>query len=215
MNIILLGPPGAGKGTMAEYIENGFNLDHISTGDMLREEIKKGSELGKSAEKYMNKGELVPDKVILGMIEMRLKEQAARHGIMLDGFPRNLAQAKALDKIAEIDVVILLEATRELVIERALNRRVCAECGEVYSAKLHKSKTCDKCGGKLIKRDDDTEETINKRFDVFEESTAPLIDYYKKKDIVAIINADQPIKFETAAISGMLDYIKYEKKVAE
>lgn len=215
MNIILLGPPGAGKGTMAEYIENGFNLDHISTGDMLREEIKKGSELGKSAEKYMNKGELVPDKVILGMIEMRLKEKAARHGIMLDGFPRNLAQAKALDKIAEIDVVILLEATRELVIERALNRRVCAECGEVYSAKLHKSKTCDKCGGKLIKRDDDTEETINKRFDVFEESTAPLIDYYKKKDIVAIINADQPIKFETAAISGMLDYIKYEKKVAE
>ncbi|MBQ3274598.1 MAG: adenylate kinase [Christensenellaceae bacterium] len=215
MNIILLGPPGAGKGTMAEYIENGFNLDHISTGDMLREEIKKGSELGKSAEKYMNKGELVPDKVILGMIEMRLKEKAARHGIMLDGFPRNLAQAKALDKIAKIDVVILLEATRELVIERALNRRVCAECGEVYSAKLHKSKTCDKCGGKLIKRDDDTEETINKRFDVFEESTAPLIDYYKKKDIVAIINADQPIKFETAAISGMLDYIKYEKKVAE
>ena len=91
MNIILLGPPGAGKGTMAEYIENGFNLDHISTGDMLREEIKKGSELGKSAEKYMNKGELVPDKVILGMIEMRLKEKAARHGIMLDGFPRNLA----------------------------------------------------------------------------------------------------------------------------
>ncbi len=215
MNIILLGPPGAGKGTMAEYIENGFNLDHISTGDMLREEIKKGSELGKSAEKYMNKGELVPDKVILGMIEMRLKEKAARHGIMLDGFPRNLAQAKALDKIAKIDVVILLEATRELVIERALNRRVCAECGEVYSAKLHKSKTCDKCGGKLIKRDDDTEETMNKRFDVFEESTAPLIDYYKKKDIVAIINADQPIKFETAAISGMLDYIKYEKKVAE
>lgn len=215
MNIILLGPPGAGKGTMAEYIENGFNLDHISTGDMLREEIKKGSELGKSAEKYMNKGELVPDKVILGMIEMRLKEKAARHGIMLDGFPRNLAQAKALDKIAKIDVVILLEATRELVIERALNRRVCAECGEVYSAKLHKSKVCDKCGGKLIKRDDDTEETINKRFDVFEESTAPLIDYYKKKDIVAIINADQPIKFETAAISGMLDYIKYEKKVAE
>ena len=215
MNIILLGPPGAGKGTMAEYIENGFNLDHISTGDMLREEIKKGSELGTSAEKYMNKGELVPDKVILGMIEMRLKEKAARHGIMLDGFPRNLAQAKALDKIAKIDVVILLEATRELVIERALNRRVCAECGEVYSAKLHKSKTCDKCGGKLIKRDDDTEETINKRFDVFEESTAPLIDYYKKKDIVAIINADQPIKFETAAISGMLDYIKYEKKVAE
>ncbi len=215
MNIILLGPPGAGKGTMAEYIENGFNLDHISTGDMLREEIKKGSELGKSAEKYMNKGELVPDKVILGMIEMRLKEKAARHGIMLDGFPRNLAQAKALDKIAEIDVVILLEATRELVIERALNRRVCAECGEVYSAKLHKSKICDKCGGKLIKRDDDTEETMNKRFDVFEESTAPLIDYYKKKDIVAIINADQPIKFETAAISGMLDYIKYEKMVAE
>lgn len=215
MNIILLGPPGAGKGTMAEYIENGFNLDHISTGDMLREEIKKGSELGKSAEKYMNKGELVPDKVILGMIEMRLKEKAARHGIMLDGFPRNLAQAKALDKIAEIDVVILLEATRALVIERALNRRVCADCGEVYSAKLHKAKTCDKCGGKLIKRDDDTEETINKRFDVFEESTAPLIDYYKKKDIVAIINADQPIKFETAAISGMLDYIKYEKKVAE
>jgi len=215
MNIILLGPPGAGKGTQAENIENGFNLDHISTGDMLREEIKKGSELGKSAEKYMNKGELVPDKVILGMIEMRLKEKAARHGIMLDGFPRNLAQAKALGKIAEIDVVILLEATRELVIERALNRRVCAECGEVYSAKLHKSKTCDKCGGKLIKRDDDTEETINKRFDVFEESTAPLIDYYKKKDIVAIINADQPIKFETAAISGMLDYIKYEKKVAE
>ena len=215
MNIILLGPPGAGKGTMAEYIENGFNLDHISTGDMLREEIKKGSELGKSAEKYMNKGELVPDKVILGMIEMRLTEKAARHGIMLDGFPRNHAQAKALGKIAEIDVVILLEATRELVIERALNRRVCVECGEVYSAKLHKSKTCDKCGGKLIKRDDDTEETIKKRFDVFEESTAPLIDYYKKKDIVAIINADQPIKFETAAISGMLDYIKYEKKVAE
>lgn len=215
MNIILLGPPGAGKGTMAEYIENGFNLDHISTGDMLREEIKKGSELGKSAEEYMNRGELVPDKVILGMIEMRLKEKAARHGIMLDGFPRNIAQAKALDKIADIDVVILLEATRELVIERALNRRICAECGEVYSAKLHKSKTCAKCGGKLIKRDDDNAETINKRFDVFEDSTAPLIDFYKKRDIVAIINADQPIKFETAAISGMLDFIKYEKKVAE
>ena len=215
MNIILLGPPGAGKGTMAEYIKGSFKLDHISTGDMLREEIKKGSELGKSAETYMNKGELVPDKVILGMIEQRLQAKSAKKGIMLDGFPRNIAQAKALDKVAGIDVVILLEATRELVIERALNRRICADCGEVYSAKLHKGRTCDKCGGRLIKRDDDNAETINKRFDVFEESTAPLIDYYKKKDIVAIINADQPIRFETAAISGMLGYIKNEKKVAE
>jgi adenylate kinase len=186
-NLILLGPPGAGKGTQAERLQADFTLAHISTGDMLRAQVAQGTELGREAEKYMKAGELVPDEVILGMIGQRIAEQDAREGFLLDGFPRNTSQADALaamlaDSGRRLTGVLLIGVPDEEVVRRLAGRRVCLKSGHVYHVEFDPPKregVCDQDGSRLIQRDDDKEETIRRRLEVYSRQTEPLIDYYE------------------------------------
>jgi adenylate kinase len=191
-NLILLGPPGAGKGTQAERLQEDFSLAHISTGDMLRAQVAEGTELGKRAQEYMSAGELVPDEVILGMIEARISEQDAREGFLLDGFPRNASQADALaatlaESERRLTAALLIEVPDEDVVRRLGGRRVCTKSGHVYHVEFDPPKregTCDQDGSRLIQRDDDKEETIRKRLDVYHAQTEPLIDYYDRAGLL-------------------------------
>ena len=203
MNVILLGPPGAGKGTMAERVRDTFKLAHISTGDLLRAEIKSGSELGKLAAEYIDKGALVPDDVIISMIQKRMQQDDAQNGVLLDGFPRTLEQAKALDNELEIHSVVVLDAKLELIKSRILSRRVCPECAQVFNIKYYDSENCT-CGAKLVTRKDDNEETIAKRFNVYLESTEPLVGFYNEKGIVFTVDASQSIEAEVEQIENEL-----------
>lgn len=192
LNLILLGPPGAGKGTQAERLQQDFSLAHISTGDMLRAQVADGTELGQAAKRYMDAGELVPDEVILGMISARIAEQDAREGFLLDGFPRNSSQADALaaalaDSQRRLTGVLLLEVPDEEIVRRLSGRRVCLKAGHVYHVELDPPKhedVCDQDGSRLIQRDDDQEETIRKRLQVYAQQTAPLIDYYEQAGLL-------------------------------
>jgi adenylate kinase len=191
-NLILLGPPGAGKGTQAERLQVDFVLTHISTGDMLRAQVAQGTELGREAERYMNAGELVPDEVILGMIEQRIGEQDAREGFLLDGFPRNASQADALAATLarsgrRLTGVLLIDVSDAQVIRRLAGRRVCLKNGHVYHLEFDPPKregVCDQDGSRLIQRDDDKEETIRRRLEVYGLQTAPLIDYYENAGLL-------------------------------
>jgi adenylate kinase len=191
-NLILLGPPGAGKGTQAERLQEDFSLAHISTGDMLRAQVAEGTDLGKRAQEYMGAGELVPDEVILGMIDARISEQDAREGFLLDGFPRNASQADALaSTLAEserrLTAALLIEVPDEDVVRRLGGRRVCAKSGHVYHVDFDPPKregTCDQDGSRLIQRDDDKEETIRRRLEVYARQTAPLIEYYDEAGLL-------------------------------
>jgi adenylate kinase len=192
LNLILLGPPGAGKGTQAERLGADFALAHISTGDMLRAQLAQGTELGQQAEKYMNAGELVPDEVILGMIGQRIGEQDAREGFLLDGFPRNTTQADALaatlaDSGRRLTAVLLIDVPDEVLVRRLAGRRVCLKNGHVYHVELDPPKregVCDQDGSRLIQRDDDMQETIRRRLEVYARQTAPLIDYYENAGLL-------------------------------
>ena len=197
MRLILLGAPGAGKGTQADVVKSKYNIAHISTGDILRANVKQGTELGKLAQGYMTSGKLVPDDVIINMMKARLVEPDCKEGFMLDGFPRTIAQAEALDKmLAELgialDAVVSLEIDDEVVVSRLTSRRVCKQCGEIYNTIGKPSRVegvCDKCGGEVIQRADDNESTIRNRLAVFHEQTAPLIEYYKKAGILVSVDA--------------------------
>ncbi len=186
-NLILLGPPGAGKGTQAERLQADFGLAHISTGDMLRAQVARDTELGLQAQKYMNAGELVPDEVILGMIGQRIAEQDAREGFLLDGFPRNANQADALaatlaDSDRRLSAALLIEVPDEEVVRRLAGRRVCSKGGHVYHLEFDPPKregVCDQDGSRLIQRDDDREDTIRRRLEVYARQTAPLVEYYE------------------------------------
>lgn len=205
MNIILLGPPGAGKGTMAERVRDKFHLAHISTGDILRAEIKTGSELGNLAKGYIDKGALVPDDVIISMMKKRFSESDARQGVLLDGFPRTVAQAQALNAIAKIDACITLDASEEMIVDRISSRRLCKECGTVHSVKTWPHDTCSKCSSELYIRPDDKEETVRQRFSVYQSQTEPLIDFYEKKGLVHHIDASLPIDEEANLIIQILE----------
>jgi adenylate kinase len=196
LGTVFLGPPGAGKGTQAKKCVEEFALLHLSTGDILREEVKKETPLGKKAKEYMEKGDLVPDEVIIGMIKSRIKS-ASGAGYLLDGFPRTIQQAEALDEILkemgeQLSVVINFSVPDEEVVYRLANRMVCSQCGQMYhkyNMPPEKEGICDKCGGKLIVRKDDNEETIKRRLVEYHSKTAPLIDYYEKKGILKTIDA--------------------------
>jgi len=187
MNIILLGPPGAGKGTQAKMLIDKYQIPQISTGDILRAAVKEGTPLGKEAKSYMDKGGLVPDSVVIGIVEERIQEPDCVKGYMLDGFPRTVPQAEALDGMlsnlsAQIDHVVSIEVASEELIKRLTGRRTCRECGAGYHVMFDPPKAegvCDKCGGDLYQRDDDNEATVRSRLDVYESQTLPLIDYYK------------------------------------
>lgn len=194
MVIIMLGAPGTGKGTIASILTEKLGIPQVSTGDIFRKNIKEGNELGKLAEKYISKGQLVPDDVTIEIVEERLKQKDVENGIILDGFPRTVYQAEQLDEILEkegkkVDLVINLETPEEEIIERTVNRRVCSnqECKTVYNILLNPPKVegiCDKCGSKLIQRKDDTPETVKIRISNYLEQTSPVVDYYEKQEKV-------------------------------
>lgn len=200
MKLIFLGPPGAGKGTQAERIAAKEHIAHISTGDMLRAEMRNGTELGLKAKALIEKGELVPDEVIIGMVRNRILEPDCENGFLLDGFPRTVAQADALAEITDIDFVIDVEVPSERLIDRIGGRRMCPDCGAAFHVSTYPQVNCDKCGGKLYIRDDDRPETVRNRLTVYEKQTKPLIDYYERKGILKIVDGDTGIDEVTEQI---------------
>ncbi len=212
MRIILLGAPGSGKGTQAQMLVKKFQIPQVSTGDLLRAAVAAGTPLGKEAKSLIDAGELVPDDVVLGMIKERLGEKDAKNGFILDGFPRNKNQAEALDKLLTelnwpLESAILINVDKEQVIQRIVGRRTCADCKQVYNIFTSPPKTedvCDKCSGDLTHRADDNEETIRNRLDIYEEQTAPLIEYFKQKNILHSINGSGDMKDIFNEISSIL-----------
>lgn len=193
MNIILLGAPGAGKGTQAAYLVNKYNLPHISTGDIFRSNIKERTEIGLIAKSFIDKGQLVPDDVTVKIVQLRLQEKDCENGFLLDGFPRTIYQAEALSKITDIDYVIDIEIPFERLLHRLTGRRVCPVCKASYHVDFLAGNEVCECGAKLIHRDDDTEETVSKRINVYTEQTQPLIDFYKERGKLISVNGDQSV----------------------
>ncbi len=213
MNFVLLGAPGAGKGTQAELMRERLNLEHLSTGDLLRAEMNAQSELGAKAKSYVESGSLVPDELIISMIKEKLtKIGPDKKGFILDGFPRTVAQAQALDKMlselgAKLDYVLYFEVSWDVVKERLLGRRVCKNCGAIYHIKNKPPENegvCDLCGGELYQRKDDTEEVIKNRFEVYEEQTAPVIDFYKTKGLLKTINSNTSAEDTYSQIEALI-----------
>lgn len=196
MNIILLGPPGAGKGTQAKRLIDKYGIPQISTGDMLRAALKEGTPLGLEAKKYMDKGALVPDTVVIGLVKERIQQKDCAKGYMLDGFPRNVSQAEALDSMLtelgqKIDHVVCIEVPNDELVGRLTGRRTCRNCGAGYHVMFDPPKkegVCDKCGGELYQRDDDNEATVKSRLQVYANQTEPLIEYYQKQNKLRPIN---------------------------
>ena len=209
MNIILLGAPGAGKGTQASKISDGYALPHISTGDIFRENIKNQTQIGLLAKTYIDKGQLVPDEVTCNIVKERISRTDCANGYMLDGFPRTIVQAEALDKMAQIDVVINIDVDLSLLLERLCGRRVCKDCGESYHISTLNGETkCSRCGGELYQRKDDNPETVQSRLDVYKAQTAPLIAYYTAKGILFNVGGSGTPDAVYAEISKKLDSLK-------
>ena len=205
MKLILLGPPGAGKGTQAKTISARYALAHISTGDMLRAAIRNQTETGLKAKRFMDKGELVPDEVVIDLVRERVVEPDCENGYILDGFPRTVAQAKALEGIASMDAVIDISVADDHLVKRLSGRRVCPACGATYHVDLLQGKTtCDKDGTELIQRDDDKPETVLSRLSVYHQKTAPLIAYYKEKSLLHTVDGSQPMESVSEEIADVL-----------
>lgn len=212
MNVIFMGPPGAGKGTQAEKIVNEFQIPHISTGDAFRLAMSQGTALGVEAKGYVDKGLLVPDEITNGIVRERLAQQDCDKGFLLDGFPRTVAQADALADIVDslgkkIDVVINLSVDRSFLLARLTGRRICKSCGATYHVIFNPPKqegVCDKCSGELYQRSDDTEEKVGTRLDEYNNKTAPLLDYYQKRELLREVNGEQDIHAVTEQISSLL-----------
>jgi len=209
--IVFLGPPGSGKGTQARILEQKLGLPQVATGDLFRYNLKNQTELGLLARKYMDAGELVPDEVTVRMVEERLAREDCARGAILDGFPRSLPQAVALDEMLApyggVTVVPLFQVDDDVVVERISGRRVCRNCGAVYHVKFNPPKQegiCDVCGGELYQRDDDRPETVKNRLYVYYKHTAPLIGYYFARGLLAEIDANQPVADVTAALEAVL-----------
>jgi len=213
MRIVLLGPPGAGKGTLAGLIKEEYGVLHVSTGDILRAEMKSGSSLGNEMKKYVESGALVPDEVVTKIVAKKLGELDLSQGIMFDGFPRTQQQADDLDAILEdlgfpLDATLFMEVDLPVIIQRLTGRRICKECGAVYHLTNMPSKTqgiCDACGGALYQRPDDNEETIRNRMAVYMSNTAPVIDYYEGQGKLRRVDASQPTQTIVKALSDILE----------
>lgn len=206
MNIVLLGAPGAGKGTQAAKLVEEFATPHISTGDILRAAVKNQTELGKKAKGYMDAGDLVPDSLIIDLMDERLREPDCEKGFILDGFPRTTAQAVALDDMLvrlerPLDAALLVDVDPEVIIKRLTERRCCKECGHIGTVA---DATCPKCGGEMYQRDDDNETTVRNRLDVYAKSTSPLIDYYKGKGLLKSVDGDRPVDAVYVDVKALL-----------
>ncbi|MFP3952624.1 MAG: adenylate kinase [Candidatus Bipolaricaulota bacterium] len=191
LNLILLGGPGAGKGTQASRVVDSMDLVHLSTGDILREEVSEGTELGRQAKEYMDRGDLVPDELIIDMVSNKLDQDS---GYLFDGFPRTISQAEELEDVLEIDKVIYINISKEEAVRRLSARRVCSECGEIYNLLFDKPSepgVCDKCNGELYQRSDDRPEVIRNRFETFLEQSAPLIDFYRDRGTLVEVDGER------------------------
>ena len=196
MNIVLLGAPGAGKGTQAQRLVEDYGFAHISTGDLLRAAVKAGTKLGVKAKSYMDEGKLVPDKLVIDLVTERLADDDAQKGFILDGFPRNTAQAVTLDSALSemgrnLDAALLVDVKAEVIVKRLSSRRTCRDCGYTAPACVDK---CPACGGEMYQRDDDKPETIQKRLDVYETQTSPLVEYYRGKGLLKVVDGDRPVE---------------------
>ncbi len=209
MKLILLGAPGAGKGTQAEFISEKYNIPTISTGNIIRAALKNQTEMGLVAKKYIEAGELVPDDVVIGIIKERLGEDDCQNGFILDGFPRTIPQAEALDNMGFlIDTVLSLEVSDEEIVNRMSGRRVCPSCGQSYHVqykKPQKDGVCDACGAELVIRNDDKPETVLNRLNVYHEQTEPLKEYYSKKGILVSVDGKSSVEDTTAAVFAALE----------
>lgn len=216
LKIILLGPPGAGKGTQAKLISERYVIPHISTGDIFRKNITEKTPLGIEAKRYIDNGQLVPDDVTIGIVKDRLGMSDCKNGFLLDGFPRTAMQAEALDSFLsnngqKIDTALLIDVPREFILERMTGRRVCPKCGASYHVKFNPSKVegkCDVCDNSLIQRKDDTESTVKERLDVYDKQTQPLIQYYKEQNKLSIIDGTGEINEVFQNISSILGAVK-------
>lgn len=213
MRLVLLGPPGAGKGTQAAIISKRLSIPTISTGSILREAISKQTELGKLAQVYIKKGELVPDEVVIGIVKTRISEADCRGGYILDGFPRTLKQAEELDNIVPgaIDKAIMIDSKEDIIIKRLSGRRECKGCGAIYHTANNPPKlegVCDKCGGELYIRPDDKPETIKRRISVYNDQTKPIIDYYKGKGKLLYTDGDRDLSDITKSIFEALKVLE-------
>ena len=196
LRVVLLGPPGAGKGTQAKLLREKFEACQVSTGDILRKAVADQSPLGKEASEYINRGALVPDNLIVKLVAERLKEKDCAQGFILDGFPRTIPQAQSLEEILQkmglgLQAVLLVQVPHRIIVERLTGRRTCKNCGALYHLKFNPSASesvCDRCGGELLQRDDDREETISARLKVYDKQTAPLVDYYRQRGILREID---------------------------
>ncbi len=212
MNIMLFGAPGAGKGTQAKFLIEKYGIPQISTGDILRAAIKEGTKMGLEAKKYMEDGKLVPDSTIIGIIKDRLAQEDCKKGFILDGFPRTLAQAEALDELMKemgisLDKVLSLDVPDELIVGRITGRRVCKDCGASFHVEFNPAKIegkCDFCDGELITRKDDTAETVEKRLGEYHAQTAPLFDFYKEKGVLVELDGTKDVSEVTEDIAAIL-----------
>ncbi|MCI5726785.1 MAG: adenylate kinase [Clostridium sp.] len=211
MKIILLGPPGAGKGTQAKSISNRYSIPHISTGDIFRKNISENTPLGIEAKSYMDKGQLVPDEVTINMVKDRLVQDDCKDGYLLDGFPRTVSQAEALQEFLEqrgesLNTALLINVPNEFILERMTGRRVCPSCGASYHIKFNPPANgkCELCGTDIVQRKDDTAETVKERLDVYEKQTQPLIDYYSKNNLLSQVDGTKAINLVFESICDVL-----------
>ena len=220
VRLVVLGKQGAGKGTQCVRLSHHYVVPHVSTGDMLRGEVKSRSSLGQRAQELMDKGELIPDEMVMEMVSGRLSERDTRgRGFVLDGCPRTTGQAEELEKLVEplnLDLVIDLQVPTTLVLKRLASRRVCVDCGANYSTAAPPlvNWTCDVCGGEVIQREDDTEEAIMRRLSLYEEETAPLLDWYKKRNLLAEINGTGSPDAVTRRVVGAIDELRQQERAA-
>lgn len=214
--LILFGPPGVGKGTQAARLKDALGLAHVATGDLFRAHLKQQTELGRLAKSYMDQGQLVPDDVTIGMVRERMKDADTQAGILFDGFPRTVAQSEALEALLaergdKIRHVLFINAPREVLLARLGDRWTCKQCGEIYNAQTRPprvDKVCDVCGGEVYQRDDDKPEVQARRIDVYLEQTAPLIEYYRARRMITLIDGTQPIDQVTAAVTAAIENAK-------
>ena len=207
MRIILLGAPGAGKGTQAEFITAKLGVPAVSTGNLLRSAISEGTELGKKAAEYMNKGSLVPDELVIELVRERVKAPDCQKGMVFDGFPRTLAQAEAQDRVMDIDMVLFLDVSDDAIVERMSGRRTCPKCQATYHVVSHPPKKegiCDKCGTALGIRDDDRPEVVRQRIAVYHKQTEPIVNHYKNKGLLKVVKGQEKLEDTTALVAAAI-----------